>query len=106
RFEFYGPRAPSRHLYWSDSQGRNAGRSTNPAGDQVRVRDQLANGQGARPRRTANAPRPRRRGDRVMARASFVREKRYGTAQVYNRTGYSQGRHLRARTAPWSGTKI
>src|SRR5262249_47255790 len=51
--------APSRHLYWSDSQGRNAGRSTNPAGK---------NGQGARPRRASYAARPRRRGDRVNRR--------------------------------------
>src|SRR5262245_53044559 len=33
--------------------------------DQVRVRDQLANSQGTRPHRPADAARPRRRGDRI-----------------------------------------
>ena len=33
--------------------------------DQIRVRHQPANGQGARPRRAGDAARPRRRGDRI-----------------------------------------
>jgi hypothetical protein len=34
------------------------------------------------------------------------REKENGTAQVYHRTRYSKGGHLRARTAPRSGSKV
>ena len=51
-----------------DSADRPAGRS----GDQVRVRDQPQDRQGARPRSSAHAARPRRRGDRMMKRREFI----------------------------------
>ena len=54
-------------LHWSNSQGREARRPAGRAVDQIRIRHQPANGQGARPRRASNAARARRRGDRMRA---------------------------------------
>ena len=42
------------------------------AADQVRAGDQSQDRQGARPRRAADAARPRRRGDRMMRRREFI----------------------------------
>ena len=54
----------------TDSQGRKARRPAGRSGHQVRVRDQPQDRQGARPRRAADAARPRRRGDRIREGAS------------------------------------
>ena len=54
-----------RRLHRSNPQGREARRPAGLAVDQIRVRHQPANGQGARPRSAADAARPRRRGDRM-----------------------------------------
>jgi putative ABC transport system substrate-binding protein len=51
----------------SNPQGREARRPASVAVNQIRVRHQPANGQGARPRSAAVVARPRRRGDRVEA---------------------------------------
>ena len=68
RIELYRHASPSRHLHWSHPQGRETCRPTGDAADHVRVRHQPANRPGTRHRRTADAPRPRRRGDRVRRR--------------------------------------
>ena len=52
-------------------QGREAGRPPGAGADQVRAGDQPQDRQGARPRRAADAARPRRRGDR-MKRREFI----------------------------------
>ncbi len=57
----------SRRLYRQHPQGRQARRPAGRAVDQVRVRHQPANGEGARHRGAGNAPRDRRRGDPVSA---------------------------------------
>ena len=68
----YGPNFPDmfrragRHGR-QDSQGREASRPAGRAADQVRARHQPQDRQGARPRRAADAARPRRRGDRMSA---------------------------------------
>src|SRR5262249_15029476 len=49
----------------SSAQGREARRSASADTDQVRARDQSQDGESARPRRAADAARPRRRGDRI-----------------------------------------
>ena len=49
-------------------QGREAGRPAGAGADQVRAGDQPQDRQGARPRRAADAARPRRRGDRISAK--------------------------------------
>ena len=68
----YGPDlhrpVPARgRLRRSHPQGREAGRPAGAGADQVRAGDQPQDRQGARPRRAADAARPRRRGDRMSA---------------------------------------
>src|SRR5262249_30865725 len=58
--------ASGRHLHRSNPQGRQARRPAGAAVDEIRVRHQSANGQGARPRRAFAPPATRRRGDRMM----------------------------------------
>src|SRR5262249_19452614 len=53
----------------SDSQGREAGRSTGTAADQIRAGHQHEDRRGARPHRPAGRARHRRRGDGVKRRA-------------------------------------
>ena len=48
-----------------DSRGRQAGRSADPATDEIRAGHQSEDGQGARPHRAARDPRPRRRANRI-----------------------------------------
>ena len=72
----YGPDyrrpVPARgRLRRSHPQGREAGRPAGAGADQVRAGDQPQDRQGARPRRAADAARPRRRGDR-MKRREFI----------------------------------
>src|SRR5262249_35675794 len=67
-----GPISPSRHLCRPHPQGRETRRPAGPAGDQVRVRYQPTNGQGARHHHPANAARPRRRGDRMIRPREFI----------------------------------
>ena len=55
----------------SHPQGRKAGRPAGAGADQVRVGDQSQDREGARPRSSADAARPRRRGDR-MRRREFI----------------------------------
>ena len=63
---------PARgRLRRSHPQGREAGRPAGAGADQVRAGDQPQDRQGARPRRAADAARPRRRGDR-MKRREFI----------------------------------
>jgi putative ABC transport system substrate-binding protein len=57
----------SRRLQRPNSQGRETHRFAGTAINQIRVRHQPANGQGARPRSAPDTARPRRRGDRVSA---------------------------------------
>ncbi|MGB8068909.1 MAG: ABC transporter substrate-binding protein, partial [Pseudolabrys sp.] len=56
---------PSRQLYRSGSQGREARRPTGPAGHQSRVLHQSEDGQGARPQRACGNASARRRDDRI-----------------------------------------
>src|SRR5262249_48697285 len=57
----------------SHPQGREAHRVASPGADQIRTRDQSQDCQDARPRSTADAARPRRRGDRVkLPRRNFL----------------------------------
>src|SRR5262245_53752266 len=58
--------AGCRDLCRSRPAGRETGRSAGSGTDQVRPGDQPQNREGARARGAANAPRPRRRGDRMM----------------------------------------
>src|SRR5262245_60103772 len=58
-----GRRLPRAH-----SQGRDTRGPARRAGEQVRAGDQPANREATRTCRTADAPRPRRRGDRVKRR--------------------------------------
>ena len=72
----YGPDSdrpvPARgRLRRSHPQGREAGRPAGAGADQVRAGHQPQDRQGARPRRAADAARPRRRGDR-MKRREFI----------------------------------
>src|SRR5262249_28669493 len=60
--------ASRRDLRGQDPQGRQAGRSAGPAADQVRASDQPQDREGAWSRRSADAARPCRRGDRVRRR--------------------------------------
>ena len=64
--------SPGRRLCRPDSQGREAGRPAGRAADQVRVRHQPQDREGARPRSAADAARPRRRGDRMIRRREFI----------------------------------
>ena len=57
-----------RCLYRPGSQGSQARRPADPAAEQVRTGDQSQDGEGARPRRAADADCPRRRGDRMKRR--------------------------------------
>ena len=68
-----------RILRRSHSQGREAGRFAGAAADEIRARHQSQDRQGARPRRAADAARPRRRGDRVKtARVHHAARRRGG----------------------------
>src|SRR5260370_37920260 len=58
-----------RRLHRSNPQGCGARRPAGAAVDEIPVRHQPANVQGARPRSAAAAAGPRRRGDRVIRRA-------------------------------------
>jgi hypothetical protein len=61
------------HLCGAGPQGRETGRPAGHAIDQVRAGHQPQNRQGTRPRRAADAARPRRRGDRIKhGRTSFA----------------------------------
>src|SRR5262249_15831434 len=53
-----------------DSQGREASRPASHAADEIRTGHQSANRQGSGHRNPADAPRPRRRGDRVNGASS------------------------------------
>src|SRR5262249_43288170 len=66
---FNRPVPPDRHLYRPRSQGREAGRPADPAGHQIRVGHQSANGEDVWHRGAADAARPRRRGHRMKRRA-------------------------------------
>src|SRR5262249_21733995 len=59
--------SPSRYLYWSHPQGREACRPAGATADQVRSGHQPQDRQGAWARRAAIAARTRRRGDRIAA---------------------------------------
>jgi hypothetical protein len=56
---------PGRRLRWTDSQRREAGRFAGRATGKVRTPDQSEGRQSTGPRSAGNAPRPRRRGDRI-----------------------------------------
>src|SRR5262249_50241581 len=60
-----GAISPGRHLCRSHPQGRKTIRSACDPADQVRVRDQPADGTNARTYRAGDAARARRRGDRI-----------------------------------------
>src|SRR5262245_7749931 len=72
RPKFRRPVSPRGRLRRSHPQGREAGGPTGTGADQVRAGDQPQDRQGARPRRTANAARPCRRGDRMIRRREFI----------------------------------
>src|SRR5262249_1525170 len=59
-------------LCGSYPHGRQACRLTSPAADQVRAGNQPQDRKGARHRSAADAPRSRRRGDRVSSRREFI----------------------------------
>src|SRR5262249_2660449 len=61
---------------------REASGAAGGAVDQIRVRHQPANGQGARPRNSADPARPRRRGDRIETRFAALHESAFGTKQA------------------------
>src|SRR6516225_11110026 len=63
--------ASGRYLYWQHTQGCQARRPSGPAIDQVRIRHQSPDCAFAKSRYPADAPRPRRRGDR-MRRREFI----------------------------------
>ena len=66
-------RVPSgRRLHRPHSQGREAGRPAGPAVHEGRAGHQSQDRQGARPHRPADAARPRRRGDRIIHRSSWM----------------------------------
>src|SRR5262249_24835085 len=54
------------------SQGRETGGSASGAADAAGAGDQSRRRQGARPRSSSHAARPRRRGDRVIRRREFI----------------------------------
>src|SRR5262249_33673360 len=60
--------SPGRHLLRPHSQGRQTGRSAGAAAHEVRAGHQSCDCEGARPRYSADAARPRRRGDRMTAK--------------------------------------
>src|SRR5262249_51249543 len=66
------PVPPRRQLRRSHPQGREASRPSCAGTDQVRTRDQPQDRQGTRPRHPGNRGRPRRRGDRMIARREFI----------------------------------
>ena len=73
----YGPNFPDLYRRTADYVDQDSARSktrrpTGRAADQVRSRCQLDHRQGARPRNSATAARPRRRGDRMMKRREFI----------------------------------
>ena len=67
------PVSPRGWLRRSHPQRREARRPAGAGADQVRVGDQSQDREGARPRRAADAARPRRRGDRMISAASSSR---------------------------------
>ena len=70
RTEHPAPLSPGRHLRRKDSHGGEAGRSSGAAADNLRVGSQSQDCKRARPYCSAIDPRPRRRGHRVIERAS------------------------------------
>src|SRR5579859_4948133 len=72
RIELCRYRAPRRYLCWSRPQGREAGRPAGHATDPVRACAQPDDRKNNRPRRSAHAARPRRRGHRMMRRREFI----------------------------------
>ena len=70
-----------RRLHRSNPQGREARRPAGLAVDQIRVRHQPANGQGARPRGAGEATRSCRRGDRMNWRL-FAAVHEFGMART------------------------
>src|SRR5262245_36432829 len=66
RQQHHGCLSTSWNLYRSDPEGRKAKRSAGGAGDKVRAGDQSQDRQGAGPRSTGEAARPRRGADRMM----------------------------------------
>ena len=71
RSQHCGCVSSGRRLYRPHPQGRQARGPAGRAGDQVRTGHQRPDRQDARPRRAADAARPRRRGDR-MKRREFI----------------------------------
>src|SRR5262249_6027618 len=71
RQQHHGCLSTSLNLYPSDPEGRKAKRSAGGAAGQVRAGDQSQDRQGAGPRSTGEAARPRRRGAR-MKRREFI----------------------------------
>src|SRR5215510_10205866 len=67
RQQHHGCLSTSWNLYRSDPEGRKAKRTAGGAADKVRAGDQSQDRQGAGPRSTGEAARPRRRGDRIRA---------------------------------------
>jgi hypothetical protein len=71
RHQHYGCVPSRRRVCRSNRQGRETGRLTGPAVDEIRADHQPQDRQSARPRSAVVAPRPRRRGDR-MKRREFI----------------------------------
>ena len=67
-----GPVSARRRLCRQNSARCEAGGHPDRAADQIRSRREPGHGEGARPRRAADAARPRRRGDRMRRRALDV----------------------------------
>src|SRR5262249_17985221 len=72
RLEYRGELSPGRRLRRQDSQGREARRFAGDTTHQVRARDQSEDREGARPRSSPDATRPRRRGNRMIGRREFI----------------------------------
>src|SRR5262245_5542726 len=64
--------AAGRILRRSDSQGREPRRSAGAGADEIRVRHQPEDREGARPRTAGEIAYDRRRGDRMMRRREFI----------------------------------
>ncbi|MBI3758524.1 MAG: ABC transporter substrate-binding protein [Deltaproteobacteria bacterium] len=64
--------ASRRCFRGQDSQGRQAQRSAGRAGDQIRAGDQSQDSEGPQDHHPAHAPRPRRRGDRMISRRIMI----------------------------------
>jgi hypothetical protein len=82
----------------SHPQGREAGRPTGASADQVRTSDQPEDSEGARPRRAADLPRPRRRSDRIVCPTSESGTS--ATSQHCKSTSVLGGRTVMQRTSP------